>query len=116
MANPIPCHRCKEVPDAAFLVSNRFDMPWQYEQGNVGLCPICFIETASEIAQVLSLMNAPPTDPEAPPVLEQIEADEGKGPVAAADSKSRKRKVPTPEPVEVQPEVSEEAAASDVNS
>ena len=113
MANPIPCVNCLEVPDADFLVTNRLDMPWPFDQSTVGLCTTCLISMTAAMAEALAAVFGTAPEPEGPGVLEQVEAEEGPVKVASASSKSRKPKEPEPVAVHAGPEATQEAPAAD---
>ena len=113
MANPIPCVNCLEVPDADFLVTNRLDMPWPFDQSTVGLCTTCLIGAAAAMAEALAAVFGTAPEPEGPGVLEQVEAEEGPVKVASASSKSRRSKESDPVAVAVGPEAAEEVPTPD---
>ena len=100
MANPAPCMRCDDVPDADYFVTNRLDTPWPFEQSTVALCFHCFVQTANDMAEGYALAMKQLEEMSGPGVLESIEEDDGPAPVANPDpkSKSRPRSKPDPEP------------------
>jgi hypothetical protein len=115
MANPAPCNRCQQVPDADYFLTNRLDTPWPYDQSTVALCFHCFIATANDMAEGYRLAMEQLEAMEGPGVLESIEAEEG--PVVPANpepkSKSRRSEKPDAVPVAV-PAAQEEQAADDL--
>jgi len=108
MPNPIPCAMCIDVADSDFLVTNRNDMPWPFDQSTVGLCLRDFLQLGFAMAEAIQGALAEQEVAEGPGVLEQVEAEEGKVPVASGAPKRGRQK--TAEPVEESvPEATPEA-------
>lgn len=103
MANPIPCAMCIEVPDSDFLITNRLEMPWPFDQSTVGLCLTCFLQLGVAMGEAIQAAMKAEAEPGRPGVLEAVEADEGTVTPARADSKSRKPKVSVPAAPQVGP-------------
>jgi hypothetical protein len=114
MANPIPCVRCLEVADAHFLLTNRTEIPWTFDQATVGICMMCLIQEAGAWAQAMTSLESLAEEPTEPGALELMEADDGKVPVASAAPKRSRRKKEAPAPEwEDTPDISETEAADD---
>ena len=113
MANPIPCGKCQEVADADLLVTDRTPDFTLLGVPTTGLCVMCYINHAMELANALSAAMAEvQAEGEPVGVLAAVEADEGAQPVndpVPAAPKSRK-KAQASEPAAVN---SAQAAASD---
>jgi hypothetical protein len=115
MANPIPCGRCNDVADADLLVTDRTPEFTLLGVPTTGLCVLCYINHAMELANAIQASMAEiEAQPDAPGVLESVEADEGK--VEAADplppAPKRRQKA---EQTEGPAGNLEEATAADVN-
>lgn len=95
MANPIPCGKCQEVADADLLVTDRTPDFTLLGVPTTGLCVMCYINHAMELANALSAAMAEvQAEGEQPGVLAQVEADEGPQEVqesVPAAPKSRKK-------------------------
>ena len=116
MANPIPCGRCDEVADADLLVTDRTPDFQLLGVPTSGLCVRCYIEHAMQLANAIQAAMAEMEKlPDAPGVLESVEADEGE--VTPAERveplpKSKAKK----EPAAASVSNGTETAAADVDS
>jgi hypothetical protein len=92
-------------------VTNRLAVPWPFEQSTVALCVPCVIQFGIQMGEALQAALASLEAMAEPGALEQIEADEGKGPVSPAEPKSRPRKKAEAVAVTLEPEAAPEAEA-----
>lgn len=103
---------CLEVPDCDFLVTNRSQVPWPFEQSTVGMCLLCYIKSGMALGEALQSAIAESEASAGPGVLEQIEQAEALGTPTAAKGRKRgaaRKSEPAPEQ---EPQIPQEAEAS----
>jgi len=115
MANPVPCQRCLDVPDAGYYLTNRLDDPWLFDQTTVALCFSCMVQSVMEMADAYAQALAQVEAMAGPGLIEQAVADADADAPEEAPKGSKSRSKKEPEPVLIVPKIPAETEAPDVD-
>lgn len=113
MANPVPCQRCLESPQADYYWTLLSDTPWPFEQSTVALCIRCFLEATDQMrAGYVAALAELEAMQEGGHIDQALAAADQDAPEEAPRASKSRRKAPEPVPVPAT-QVAEEGAPPD---